>query len=142
MKLQKPVYFIDGLRSPIAVPFKSLKSFTVAQMAAVVMTEILDRNGIPRDWVKEIILGNAVLAGSGQNFARQAAFLSGLPTATHAVKTTTPTTAVAGARAHRSDLDQGTGRIRGRRTRFLRHSQTIPPAAIAPIPIPTERVGD
>ncbi len=79
MKLQEPVYIIDALRTPIAVPFKGLKGFTSAQMAAVVMAEILERNEIPNDWVKEVVFGSAVLAGSGQNFARQAAFLAGLP---------------------------------------------------------------
>lgn len=48
-------------------------------MAAVVIEEILRRNKLKSASAEQVILGNAVLAGLGQNPGRQAAILAGLP---------------------------------------------------------------
>lgn len=79
-----PVYIIDGVRTAIGRPFKGLKNVTAAQLAATVIKEILHRNKIHRDLVNEVILGNTVSAGTGQNFARQAALSAGLSPAVRA----------------------------------------------------------
>jgi len=73
------VYLIDGLRTPIASPHRSLKTFTAAQLAGHVIREIVRRNKINKEKIDEVILGNVVAAGTGQNVSRQAAVLAGLP---------------------------------------------------------------
>ena len=77
-RLTKPIYILDALRTPIGSPFKSLKNLTAAQLAALVIKEIAERNSVDPSWISEVILGNTVAAGIGQNLARQAAFLAGL----------------------------------------------------------------
>ena len=74
----KNLYIIDGLRTPIGTPFKSLKNFTAAQLASITIKEILRRSHMKRDLIGEVIIGNTVAAGTGQNLARQAAILSEL----------------------------------------------------------------
>lgn len=77
-QFSKPVYLIDGLRTPIGNPFKSLKTQLAPQLAASVIREIAVRNKIHKTFVDQVILGNVVSAGLGQNVARQAALEAGL----------------------------------------------------------------
>lgn len=75
----KNILILDGLRTPIGSPGKSLKDFTAAELAAVTFKEIVRRNKINPHFVNEVILGNTVSAGTGQNLSRQAVFLAKLP---------------------------------------------------------------
>ena len=76
---QSSVYILDGVRTAMANPFQGFRNVTVAQMAAAIICELVSRNKIKKSLISEVILGNAVSAGTGQNFARQAVFLSGFP---------------------------------------------------------------
>ncbi len=78
-KSAQDVFIIDGLRTAIGSPNKSFKDFSAAALAAILIREFLERNNIAEEWVDEVILGNAVCAGTGQNLARQSAILGGLP---------------------------------------------------------------
>ena len=73
------LYLIDGARTANAKPFKGLKTYSPAQMAGAVGKELLSRCRISPEKVDEVILGNAVSAGVGQNFPRHAAARAGLP---------------------------------------------------------------
>ena len=73
------VFIFDGLRTPIGYPYRGLKEFTAAQLATFVIKGICQRNRIDKRWIDEVILGNVVGAGTGQNLARQAALAAGLP---------------------------------------------------------------
>ncbi len=73
------VYIIDGVRTPIGSAHKSLKDFDCAFLGAVLIRQILRRNRLSGKIVDEVIFGNAVGAGQGQNLARQAAIQAGLP---------------------------------------------------------------
>ncbi|MCJ7716909.1 MAG: acetyl-CoA C-acetyltransferase, partial [Anaerolineales bacterium] len=58
----------------------SLSSFTAPQLGALVVKEAVKRAGIPAPAdIYEVIMGNVVSAGLGQNPARQAAIFAGLP---------------------------------------------------------------
>jgi acetyl-CoA C-acetyltransferase len=48
-------------------------------MGALVIKALLERNSLAADQVDEVILGQVLTAGTGQNPARQAAIESGLP---------------------------------------------------------------
>lgn len=77
LRLKDPVYIVDAKRLPIGSPFKSLKHLNLAEMSALVLTQIAKINQMPAEAVDEVVMGSAVLAGAGQNYARRAAYLSG-----------------------------------------------------------------
>jgi acetyl-CoA C-acetyltransferase len=68
-----------SVRTPIGRFLGSLKGFTASELGARVVEETVRRAGIPPEAVGEVIMGNVVQAGLGQNPARQAALKGGLP---------------------------------------------------------------
>lgn len=78
-KPHNPVFLFDGARTPIGYPYRGLKEFTAAQLASFAIKGICRRDRIDKRWVDQVIFGNVVAAGTGQNLARQAALLAGLP---------------------------------------------------------------
>ncbi|MFC1510259.1 thiolase family protein [Candidatus Omnitrophota bacterium] len=76
--MNKPIYIIDALRTIVGSPFKSLKPYTAVQLGASVMKAILDRGKFDKRDIGQVIIGNTVSAGLGQNMARQAAVLGGV----------------------------------------------------------------
>ncbi len=71
---------LSAVRTPSGSFQGSLSSFTAPQLGALVVREAVERAGIPDPTrIHEVILGNVVSAGLGQNPARQAAVNSGLP---------------------------------------------------------------
>ncbi|MBN1592285.1 MAG: acetyl-CoA C-acyltransferase, partial [Candidatus Coatesbacteria bacterium] len=67
-----------AVRTPIGSLGGSLASIAAPKLGAVVVEAILNRSGIPAEDFDEIIMGNVVSAGLGQNPARQAALFGGL----------------------------------------------------------------
>src|SRR6185436_8018675 len=57
----------------------SLKTFTAPQLGAIAVRSALERAGLSPSDIDEVIMGNVISAGLGQNPARQAALGSGLP---------------------------------------------------------------
>jgi acetyl-CoA C-acetyltransferase len=75
----KEVIIASACRTPIAKFQGGLASFRAPELGAIVVAEALRRAGIGADNVDEVILGNVLAAGLGQNPARQAAIRAGLP---------------------------------------------------------------
>jgi acetyl-CoA C-acetyltransferase len=75
---KKDIFIVDAVRTAIGRPFKGLKDFTAAQLASFCMKEIIRRNHLSGARIEQVVLGNTVSAGTGQNFARQAVMLAGL----------------------------------------------------------------
>src|SRR3989338_8000091 len=73
------IFIVDCARTAIGLPFKSLKDFSAVQLGAAVIEELLKRTKISKNSIVEVIFGNVVSAGCGQNLSRQAAILAGLP---------------------------------------------------------------
>jgi len=63
----------------------TLAKIPAPELGAVVIKEVLRRAGVAADQVDEVILGQVLTAGSGQNPARQAAIKAGLPVAVPAM---------------------------------------------------------
>jgi len=80
----KNIFLIDGVRTPIGSLFKGLKGVSAVELAATTIKEIVRRQALNPAWVEQVILGNTVSAGTGQNLSRQAAVASGLPVSTPA----------------------------------------------------------
>jgi acetyl-CoA C-acetyltransferase len=70
---------VSGARTPIGKFLGSLSSFSAPQLGAIAIRAALDRSGIERADIADVILGNVVSAGLGQAPARQAAINGGVP---------------------------------------------------------------
>jgi acetyl-CoA C-acetyltransferase len=76
---QNEVVIASAVRTPIGSFLGSLKNVSATQLGATVIKEALERTGISPNEVDEVIMGNVLQAGLGQNPARQAALAAGLP---------------------------------------------------------------
>lgn len=72
-------YILSAVRTPIGKYLGALADVPAPQLGAIVVAEALKRARVPVGRVDEVILGNVVQAGLGQNPARQAALKAGLP---------------------------------------------------------------
>jgi acetyl-CoA C-acetyltransferase len=71
---------ISAVRTPSGSFQGGFSSLTAVDLGAVVVKAAVERAGIPNPAdIKEVIMGNVVSAGLGQNPARQAAIRAGLP---------------------------------------------------------------
>src|SRR5438046_1411355 len=73
------VVIIAGCRTPVGKFQGSLSDLSAPQLGAIVVREAVKRANIEPTQVDECIMGNVISAGLGQNPARQAAILGGLP---------------------------------------------------------------
>lgn len=75
----RDVVIVSACRTPIAKFQGGLSSFRAPELGGFAITEALSRAGIAPDVVEEVIMGNVLSAGLGQNPARQAARAAGVP---------------------------------------------------------------
>ena len=73
------VVITNALRTAVGSLGKSLKNIPAPNLSAKVITSLLKDSGIKNNEIDEIILGQVLTGGTGQNPARQAAMQSGLP---------------------------------------------------------------
>lgn len=76
--METPV-IISACRTPIGKFGKSLVGVSAPQLGALVIEEAMKRAKVPAEKVDEVIMGNVVSAGLGQNPTRQAAIHAGVP---------------------------------------------------------------
>jgi acetyl-CoA C-acetyltransferase len=74
----RPV-ILSAARTPVGRLLGALKSLSAPALGAIAVREALARAGVAPTEVDEVILGNVLQAGVGQNPARQAALKAGLP---------------------------------------------------------------
>ncbi|KAJ3109704.1 erg10, acetyl-CoA C-acetyltransferase [Phlyctochytrium planicorne] len=80
--MAQEVYIVAAVRTPIGGFGGSLASFTAPQLGSIAIKGALQKSNVPADQVDEVIFGNVLSAGLGQNPARQAALGAGLPNST------------------------------------------------------------
>jgi acetyl-CoA C-acetyltransferase len=73
------VVIINALRTPIGTYSGSLKNIKADILGSIVIREILNRTKISNQEIDEVIMGQVLTAGGGQNPARQAAINAGIP---------------------------------------------------------------
>jgi len=73
------VYIVAPCRTAVGSFQGSLKDLSAAKLGAVVIKEALNRAGVKPEQVDQVILGNVLQAGQGQNPARQAAIFASIP---------------------------------------------------------------
>ncbi len=75
----KDAFILSACRTPIGKYLGALSSFSATQLGTIVVKEALQRSGLDASQVDEVIMGNVLSAGLGQNPARQSALKAGLP---------------------------------------------------------------
>lgn len=76
--MRKDVFLAGAVRTPIGSLSGSLAELSAPSLGSIVVKAALERAGVPLDQIDEVILGNVLSAGCGQNVARQAAIGAGL----------------------------------------------------------------
>ena len=79
MSDKNKVVITSALRTAIGSMGGTLKSTPGHELGSCVISEVINKSGINKEDVDEIIMGQVLTAAAGQNPARQAAMMSGLP---------------------------------------------------------------
>jgi acetyl-CoA C-acetyltransferase len=75
---------VAGARTPIGKLSGALSGFSAADLGGIAIREALARAGLTPDQVDYVVMGQVLLAGTGQVPARQAAVAAGIPMSTPA----------------------------------------------------------
>jgi acetyl-CoA C-acetyltransferase len=73
------VVIVAALRTGVGKFGGSLSKIPAAELGARVITALLEKTGVKPEMVSEVLLGQVLTAGVGQNAARQASLKAGLP---------------------------------------------------------------
>ncbi|HJQ69268.1 MAG TPA: acetyl-CoA C-acetyltransferase [Blastocatellia bacterium] len=76
---------LSGARTPVGKLMGALKDFSAVDLGTIAARAAIERAGIDPSEVNEVIMGNVVQAGNGQNPARQVALRAGVPDAVSAL---------------------------------------------------------
>ncbi|MED4780306.1 acetyl-CoA C-acetyltransferase [Brevibacillus choshinensis] len=75
---QKEIVIASAVRSAIGSFQGALSGVSATKLGGIVLEAALERAGVPKEAVDEVIMGNVLQAGLGQNPARQASIQAGL----------------------------------------------------------------
>jgi acetyl-CoA C-acetyltransferase len=75
----KEIVIVGAARTPVGRFGGGLKEISATQLGVIAVKEALKRASVPPEKVDEVILGNVLTAGQGQNPARQVVIHSGIP---------------------------------------------------------------
>ncbi len=75
----KEVVIVSAVRTAVGKFGGALKDVPAAELGAIVIKESLNRANIKPEMVDEVIMGNVIQAGLGQNVTRQSIIRAGLP---------------------------------------------------------------
>ncbi len=77
--MSEEVYLVSAVRTAVGRFGRSFKDMPAQRLGALVIEEALRRAEVGKGVIDEVIMGNVISAGLGQNPARQAAIHAGLP---------------------------------------------------------------
>ena len=75
----KEVVIVSAVRTPIGAYKGSLKNIRPDQLGSIVIKGVLNKSNFSKEEIDEVILGQVLTAGNGQNPARQASIKAGIP---------------------------------------------------------------
>ncbi len=81
----KDVFVITARRTPFGSFGGTLSNITAPELAAQVISGLVQQSNIPADHIDEVIIGQVLQGGAAQAPARQAMRMAGLPDSTHAM---------------------------------------------------------
>jgi acetyl-CoA C-acetyltransferase len=70
---------LSGARTPVGKFLGALKDFRAVDLGIIAVRAAIERAGLDPQAINEVIMGNVVQAGTGQNPARQVALGAGIP---------------------------------------------------------------
>ncbi len=73
------VVIVGAIRTPIGTFKGSLRNMSSDELGSVVIKEVLSKSKFSNEEIDEVIMGQVLTAGAGQNPARQAAIKAGIP---------------------------------------------------------------
>src|ERR1700730_11192203 len=82
---QTEIVIVSAVRTAIGTFNGSLKNVSAPDLGAVAIKGALEQAGVKPEQVDEVILGNVLQAGLGQNPARQAQIKAGIPVTSSAL---------------------------------------------------------
>jgi acetyl-CoA C-acetyltransferase len=77
--LSRDVVLLSAARTPVGRYLGTLTDIPASKLGSIVIAEAIKRAGIDASEVQEVIMGNVLTAGQGQNPARQASLAAGVP---------------------------------------------------------------
>jgi acetyl-CoA C-acetyltransferase len=77
--MSNSVVITSACRTAVGSLGKSLKNISASELGSTVISESIKRSKLKNDDVDEVIMGQVLTGGTGQNPARQAAINSGIP---------------------------------------------------------------
>ncbi|MFH2243559.1 acetyl-CoA C-acetyltransferase [Enterobacter sichuanensis] len=80
----KQVMIVGATRTPVGSFRGSLASLSAVELGAVAVRHLLESSGLDKEKIDDVIFGQVLTAGCGQNPARQTAIAAGLPVSTPA----------------------------------------------------------
>ena len=83
--MNRDIVIVAATRTALGSFGGSLSSIPAHKLGSAVINSLLKKTGVTQDQVDEVILGQVLTAGSGQNPARQAAIDAGLSQVTPAM---------------------------------------------------------
>ena len=75
----KKVYITSALRTAVGSLGKALKNVKAEDLGSAVISQTIKKSKLKSEEIDEVIMGQVLTGGSGQNTARQAAMKSGIP---------------------------------------------------------------
>lgn len=72
-------FILSGARTPVGKLLGALKDLSAVELGTIAARAAIERAGIDSTLIDEVIMGNVVQAGNGQNPARQVALHAGIP---------------------------------------------------------------
>ncbi len=75
----KEAVIVSAVRTAVGSFNGSLASFSAVELGGFVIKAAIEKAGVPAELIDEVIFGNVLQAGLGQNPARQAAIKGGVP---------------------------------------------------------------
>lgn len=76
--MNQKVFIVGAKRSPIGAFLGTLKDLHPVELGTQVLKKLLADSNVPKDKIDEVIVGNVIQAGLGQNIARQISMKAGL----------------------------------------------------------------
>lgn len=75
----KNIVIVEALRTPIGAFGGAFKEVSAVDLGTTVLKSIINKTKVTPEMIDEVIIGNVLHAGLGQNVARQIAIHSGIP---------------------------------------------------------------
>ena len=77
--MKKNIVITSALRTAVGSLGRSLKNISAHELGAKIISSLIENSKFNQEDVDEVIMGQVLTGGTGQNPARQAAVKSGIP---------------------------------------------------------------